>query len=207
MTFSRAGRAATIFGLFALLSACGTLIKPDVETGAQALREGEYRLDPEHAAVLWKVDHLGLSTFVGRFDDVEAELSFDPENPEAARLEVALRTTSLNSGVAALDERLRGGGWFDVETWPEARFRSTSVEITGDNTGRVTGDFTLLGVTQPLTLDVAFNGGARNILTQRYTVGFAASATLKRSDYGMDAFLPAVGDDVELEIHVEFQRR
>lgn len=190
-----------------LLSACAQLITPDVSTEAGALRAGAYRLDPDHATLLFKLDHLGFSTYVGRFNEFDASLDFDESDPKAARLEARVATASIDVGNPDFEETLRGAAWFDTETFPEARFVSTSIEITGENAGRVTGDFTLMGETRPVTLDVTFNGGARNLLTRRYTLGFAASGAFSRSAFGLDNFAPAVGDVVTLEIHAEFQRQ
>ena len=102
---------------------------------------------------------------------------------------------------------MRGSGWFDATTFPQAVFRSTAIDMTGENTGRVTGDLTLHGVTRPVILDVTFNGGATDLITGRYTLGFAATGTFKRSEFGVNDYIPAVGDEVQLEIYAEFQRQ
>ena len=188
------------------LSGCASLIAPDVKSEAAALREGAYKLDPDHAAVLFKIDHLGFSTYVGRFNTVAATLDFDPDNPGAAQLDAVIKTASIDVNNDEFAGTLAGPRWFDSGEHPEAVFRSRSVEISGDSTGRVHGDLTLRGVTRPMTLDVAFRGGANNILTRKYTVGFEATGVLKRSEFGIDNLIPAVGDEVTLEIHAEFLR-
>jgi polyisoprenoid-binding protein YceI len=189
------------------ISACGYLIPAHHQTTqASALRAGAYALDPDHAILLWKVDHLGFSTFVGRFDRLEGSLDFDPEAPEAAALEVVVDMTSVSTHVPSLTDDLRSSTWFDTERFPEARFVSRSVTVTGPARGAVTGDLTLVGETQPVTFDVTFNGGATNILTGRYTLGFSASAVIDRSEFGLATFVPAVGREVTLEIHAEFVR-
>ncbi|GAB4522625.1 MAG: YceI family protein [Parvularculaceae bacterium] len=203
----RPAAAGFAFLAVAGAAACAQLITPDVSTEAGALRAGAYRLDPDHAVLLFKLNHLGFSTFVGRFNDIEASLDFDESDPAAARLDARVATASIDVNNPEFEETLRGPGWFDTERFPEARFVSTEIEITGENTGRVTGDFTLMGETRPVTLDVTFNGGARNLLTRRYTLGFAASGAFSRSAFGLDNFAPAVGDQVTLEIHAEFQRQ
>ena len=203
----RAAITAIAFVAAASLAACAQLIKPQVTTAPEALRAGAYRLDPDHATVLFKLDHLGLSTYVGRFDEIAASLDFDEAAPKAARLDVRIATASLDVNNPEFEDTLRGPAWFNAAEFPEARFVSTEIEVTGANTGRVTGDFTLMGVTQPVTLDVTFNGGARNLLTSRYTLGFAATGALSRSAFGLDRFVPAIGDRVMLEIHAEFQRQ
>ncbi len=200
-------RRLALFALV-LLGACGRLIPAgNQQTEPLELRVGAFELDPNHATLLWKIDHLGFSTFVGRFDDFDASLDFTPEDPAASRLEVIVQTTSIDSGLPAMDETLRGSGWFDTERFPEARFVATGIDVTGDTTGEITGDLTLLGVTRPVTLDVTFNGGATEFITGRYTLGFAAEGAFERSEFGMNNLVPAIGDQVQLEIHVEFLAR
>ncbi len=188
------------------LAGCGRLVQPDVKADAAALRAGDYELDPTHAVLLWKVNHLGYSKYVGRFNEFDASLSFDPENPAAAEVSVIVKTASIDVNFPKFEEDLRGGSWFNSEEFPEAVFESTSVSLDESGSGTITGDFTLLGVTKPVTFDVTFNGGARNLLNQKYTVGFEVNGMIKRSEFGMTTLLPAVGDEVELEMHAEFVR-
>ena len=190
------------------LAGCGYLIPANNQTLDPArLEGGAYRLDPDHTALLWKVNHLGFTLYVGRFDRVEGSLDFDPEAPAASRLQVIVETASIGSVDPTLDSDLRGSGWFDAATYPQIVFRSTAIDVTGKNTGRVTGDLTLHGVTRPMTLDVTFNGGATDIITGKYTLGFAATGTIKRSEFGVDDYVPAIGDEAQLEIYTEFLRR
>lgn len=190
-----------------LFTGCGTLMQPKVETEMAELRQGEYRVDPRHTTVLFKIEHLGLSKFVGRFNEFDATLSFDPKKLSEAKLDAVVSTASIDVNDRDFEETLAGGSWFDSASYPQARFETRTVEILRDNRARFTGDFTLLGVTAPLVLDVRFNGGATNMLTGRYTIGFAATGSFNRSTYGMDQYIPAVGDKVEIEVHAEFQRR
>jgi polyisoprenoid-binding protein YceI len=194
-------------GLALTLAACGYLLPAHNQTFAPAtLPGGAYRLDPEHASLLVKLDHFGFSQLVGRFDRFEATLDFDPAQPGAARLAVLIDPASIDFNLPKFEEDLRGPDWFDVARFPQARFESRKITITGEKTGQVAGDLTLHGVTAPVTLAVNFNGGADSLLTGRYTLGFAATGTLSRSSFGLGAYAPAVGDEVTLEIHAEFQR-
>lgn len=192
---------------FVGMSGCASLLTPDVRADPTTLRDGAYDLDPAHATLLFKVNHLGFSQYVGRFNAFEASLDFEAAAPEAAKLQVVVDMNSLDVNNPSFGETLMGAGWFNAESFPQAVFTSTSIEVTGEATGRVTGDLTLGGVTAPVTLDVTFNGGARNPLTQRYTVGFMASGAFNRSTFGISNFIGPVGDEVELEIHAEFLRR
>lgn len=191
----------------AALVSCDRLITPDFETSVAELRGGQYTLDKEHASLLWKIDHLGFSRYIGRFNDFDATLDFDAENVENSSLEVIIETASLDVNNEAFAEDLRGSDWFDVENFPQAVFRTTSfVEAVDEDTFIFEGDLTLLGNTGPVTMTVNFNGGGRNFLTRRYTLGFSATAEFLRSDFGLDNMVSfGVGDDIQIEVHVEFQ--
>ena len=192
-----------------LLTGCGALLpRAESEAVTSELPAGSFTLDPEHAAVLWKVDHLGFSTFVGRMRGVRGSLDIDPVRPEEASLVVAIDAASVFSGVASLDEELRGPSWLDAAAHPEITFRSRAVALTGERSADVQGALTLAGVTMPVTLDVRLVGTGSDFLRGGADVmGFAASTTISRSAFGIDYLVPAVGDEVEIEIHAEFLSR
>ncbi len=198
---------ALVLGSAALLAGCDRLVSPNFETEVTELRGGGYTLDKDHAALIFKINHLGFSTFIGRFGDFDASLEFDPENIENSSVEVIVNTASIDVNLPEFEEDLRGDSWFDVENYPQAVFRTTRfVEAVDEDTFIFEGDLTLLGQTAPLMLEVNFHGGGRNFLTRRYTLGFSANTTFKRSDHGLDNMVSfGVGDDIDLEIHVEFQ--
>lgn len=197
---------AGLLALFAL-AACASLIAPDVKTGAAALKAGEYALDPNHAALVFKVDHMGFSHFTGRFERFDAALDFSEADPAGAHLEAIIDMTSLDIANDEFAATLTGPDWFDAAAFPQAVFRSTAVEITGENAGRIAGDLTLHGVTAPVVLDAVFNGGGRDILRGGYVIGFSATGTIDRAAFGVDRFSGIVGDQVEIEIEAEFLRR
>lgn len=204
--FSKYYRFSLALACSIFLVSCDRLLTPDFNTEITELKGGAYTLDPEHATLLWKINHLGFSTFIGRFNSFDASLDFDPENIEAADLEVIIDVAAVDINNPEFAEELRGPDWFDVESYPQAIFRTTSfVEAVDEDTFIFQGDLTLLGNTAPVNLEVNFHGGGRNFLTRSYTLGFSASANFQRSAYGLDRFTSfGVGDDIELEIHVEF---
>lgn len=204
--FSKYRHLSIVLGCSAFLVSCDRLLTPDFNTDITELRGGAYVLDPDHATLLWKINHLGFSTFIGRFNDFDATLDFDPENVEDATVEVVINTAGLDINNEEFAEELRGDNWFNVEQFPQAVFRTTSfVEAIDEDTFIYQGDLTLLGVTAPLNLEVNFHGGGRNFLTRSYTLGFSGSTNFLRSEYGLDRFTSfGVGDEIELEIHVEF---
>lgn len=199
--------------ILALLSVSGCasvlapVFKPSVEQDAAALRGGQYALDPAHAALLFRIDHLGFSEFVGRFEVFEASLDFDETRPSDAKVEALIDMTSLDIANDDFAETLMGPGWFDAGAFPNARFESTAITVTGDTTGEMAGNLTLNGVTKQVMLDVVFNGGGRDRLRGAYVVGFSAKGRISRAAFGVDRFSGIIADAVEIEIQAEFLRR
>ena len=192
-----------------------TVETPTVEYG----KTGTYALDLTHAALVWQVSHWGLSDYTGRFTNFDATLEFDPEDPSATSISVTIDPMSVSteyegdylaghgdSGFQTWDEDMaRNARWFNADEFPQITFTSTEITPTGDATGTVTGDLTFLGVTKPVTLDVTYNGVAQFPWSpDTDKIGFSASTTIKRSDFGMTALLPNIGDDVSIEIEAEF---
>ena len=188
------------------LASCANLLTPDVKATPEALRPGAYELDQAHAALVFRIGHMGFSDFIGRFDNFDASLDFDANSPESARLEAIVDMTSLSLPDEAFAETLMGPGWFDSDTYPQAIFRSTDITVTSETTGQVTGKLTLHGETRPITLDVTFNGGALDALRGAYVTGFSATGSFNRSDFGIRKYVGPVSDEVTLLIEVEFLR-
>ncbi len=189
------------------MTGCAGLVRPNFETELVQLRPGNYVLDPDHTFVLFRVDHLGLSKVIGRFNESEANLDFDPENLEEMQLDGVLNTASIDLGNPDFESQLRGSDWLNSDQFPQARFATDSVSVDAEGNLSIKGEFTLRGVTQPMVLDARFNGGADNILTGKYTLGFSAEGSLSRKAFGIDTFAALVGDEIEIEIHAEFQKQ
>jgi polyisoprenoid-binding protein YceI len=195
-----------------LLVSCDKAVTPDLKTDVQAVKGGKYSLDKDHASLNFKLNHLGFSTYVARFNSMEASLDFDPENIEKSSLEVSVDMASIDVNNTAFAEQLRGPDWLDTAQFPKATFKTTryvaptAVAATAKNTFAFEGDLTFHGVTKPITLNATFHGGGRNMLTRKNTLGFSANTTFKRSDFGVGKFTSmGIGDDVTLDINVEFQ--
>lgn len=193
--------------LLAAAASCAALVTPEPVATRKALRDGAYSLDGAHASVVFKIDHLGFSTYVGRFEALDARLDFDADDPGAARLEAVIEMGSLDIANDEFAATLAGPDWFDAAQYPEARFVSRSIEITGENTGIISGELTLKGVTRPVALATTFNGGARDLIRGAYVVGFSATTTIDRTAFGVSAFSGVIADDVRLEIEAEFLRQ
>jgi polyisoprenoid-binding protein YceI len=190
-----------------MLSACGYLISPKVNTGINNLAPGSYQIDPHHTSLLFKINHMGLSTFVGRFNELDAALEFDPQHMDKSKLSALITIASINVNDPELTQTLLGSSWFDAGRYPQASFTTDHVEVVDETRAKYSGYLSLHGVTAPVILDVVFNGGADNFLTGRYTLGFSATTEIKRSQFGIDYLIPAVSDSVKLEIFAEFQKR
>lgn len=165
-----------------------------------------YQFDKSHTHIMFFIDHLGFSKMVGQFHDYSGGFSFDEKNPEASKIDVTIKTASIDTDVPELDSKLAGDKWFNSEQFPDATFVSTNIVKTGKKTGRVYGNFTLMGVTKPITLDVTFNKAGKYPVGDIYAAGFEARGKIFRSAFGMNEGLPFVGDRVDLLIHVEAHR-
>ena len=133
-------------------------------------------------------------------------MNFNGASPEQSELSVTIYPNSVDTNNNKLEEELRTDKWFDVIKFPRASFQSTKIERTGPTTGKVTGNFMLMGVTRSLTLDVVLIGSGEHPMMKKPAMGFSATGTFKRSDFGLTNFIPMVGDDVMLEIESEFNK-
>lgn len=172
---------------------------------AQAQIE-HYSFDKAHTQILFFADHLGFSHSQGEFLDFDGGFVFDRTKPENSSVEVTIQTASIDMDDEKWDEHMKSGDFFNVESFPTMTFKSTNIEVTGDNTANITGDLTILGVTKPATLAVTHNKSAKHAFSGKYVSGFSAKGMIKRSDYGMTYGLPMVGDEIELRIEVEGER-
>jgi len=186
---------------------CTSLVKPDVVASSEALRGGSFALDESHAALTFKIDHLGFSNYVGRFEAFSASLDLDEATPEAAQLDVIIEMTSLDVANDAFANTLMTD-WFDTEQFPTARFIATDVTVTGEAMGTITGNLTLHGVTRPVVLDLQFNGGARDLIRgNAYIVGFSATGRIDRSEFGISNLSGIIANEVAISIEAEFIRQ
>ena len=171
---------------------------------AQARR---YELDPVHTRIVFFVQHAGFSRAIGTFAGISGTLTYDPDDPAAARVQVTVPIASLDIGDAKWREKVLDPTFFNVKKFPEAGFASTSVEIVDPQRLRVNGELSLHGMRQPVLLDVTLNQIKRHPLTLRNTAGFSARTTLSRAAFGMEKWKKLVGDEVEVLIEVEATRK
>ncbi|MES2989533.1 MAG: YceI family protein [Pseudomonadota bacterium] len=175
---------------------------------------GTYSVDPSHTLVAWEVDHLGFTPYIGLFGDSTGKLVIDPKNPNAATVDITIpvsKVTTANAGLTAhlLRAPKEAGGKADFfgPAPADARFVSTSVMVDSDgDEAKVTGNLTLNGVTKPVTLEVDFYGAGKMPAQMggKEGLGFEAEGKIKRSDFGINAVIPMVSDEVKLKIAVGF---
>ena len=169
------------------------------------VRAGAYVLDPDHGKITWSVSHLGYSTYYGQFTGLTAKLDLDPKSPEKSKLSVSVPVGGVMTGSARLEQHLATPDFFDAQKFPAATFTATGIERTSPTTARITGDLSLRGTTRPVAIDATFNQAGLHPVDKRYTVGFDGRAVVKRSEFGVNAFLPVLGDEVTLRIEGEFK--
>ncbi|HVU12032.1 MAG TPA: YceI family protein [Phototrophicaceae bacterium] len=167
-----------------------------------------WKFDPAHTTVGFTARHMMVTTVRGQFAPPEGKLVFDPENPAASYVEATIDAKTLTSGVEQRDNHLRSADFLETEKYPTITFKSTKVEVKGENEGKVTGDLTIHGVTHPVTLNVEYLGALNSPFGDK-RAGFSATTKINREDWGLtwnvavEAGGVLVGKEIKLEIDVE----
>lgn len=163
----------------------------------------KYVLDSSHSQVLFSYDHLGYSTTWGMFSGFEGEIMFDQDSPANSTVSVSFPVRSMFTGWEGRFEHFMSADFFGADEDEMVSFTSTSIEVTGDNTAMITGDLTLNGVTKSVVLDAEMTQAGTHPMANKPWAGFNATTTLKRSDFDLGMFAPAVSDEVEVQISIE----
>lgn len=171
-----------------------------------ALAADTYTIDPSHTQVEFTYSHFGFSNITGRFDKVESQFAFDPADPTQSTVKVTIPVDSISTGVEKLDAHLLNADFFDAAQYPTATFTSTGVTVAGEGKLAVAGDLTIHGVTRPVVMDVTINKVGEHPMSKKPAAGFDASFDIKRSEFGVGGYAPAVSDEVRIEITVEAQK-
>ncbi|WP_156408808.1 YceI family protein [Rhizobium sp. Root708] len=172
-----------------------------IETAPRKIVAGRYVVDPMHTRVLFKVRHFGVSNYWGEFLGPMGWLEIDPEFPEKTALQVRVPTAQVRTNSGHLDEELRGEEWFDADRFPLV---GRGLKMVSDNHAIFEGDFTLHGVTKRVVFGVDFIGSGKSPFTGAPTIGFEAAATISRTEFGVSAKYPIVGDKVEIIVSAAF---
>lgn len=187
------------------------IIHAQEATPIKGMPSGLYEMDRPHASITWKVSHMGLSNYTARFTDFDIDIMFDAQDPVKSRVKATINPTSIETDYPDAEtkdfnkELAHNAGWFNGEQFPKISFLSNSVELTGDDAGKIKGNLEFLGVKKTITLDVKFNKAVGNHpFLNKPAIGFSATTTIKRSEFGMTKYIPQIGDNVDVIIEAEF---
>ncbi len=173
---------------------------------ASALAAEKYEVDPSHSTAMFRIKHLNVSWFYGRFVDVSGTINYDAKKPEDSSFDITVKTESVNTDNVKRDKHLRTPDFFSAKQYPTLTFKSTSVKSAGDNVLEVTGQFTCHGVTKPLTVKMDVVGQGKDPFGG-FRAGFETKFKIKRSDFGMNYMPEGLGDDVEILVSLEGARK
>lgn len=162
-----------------------------------------YVLDASHSQILFSYNHLGFSTTWGMFSGFDGQISFDAENPAASSVSVSFPVRTMLTGWQERFEHFMSKDFFDAAADETVSFTSTAIEVTGETTAKISGDLTLNGVTKAVVLDATLNAQGVHPMANKPWLGFDASTSVLRSDFGLGMFAPFVGDEVAIRISVE----
>ncbi|WP_018634125.1 YceI family protein [Neomegalonema perideroedes] len=176
--------------LFAALSVSGASAAP-------------WTLDKSHSLVSFTVNHFGFSDTLGVFRTLDAQVEYDPEAPTEAKVSFEIDAASVETFFAARDEHLRTADFFNVEKFPKISFVSKSIEMTGDETAKITGDVTLLGQTHEEVFEARILQLGPNPASQTETLGVEATGVIDRTKYGMSTYAPAIGAEIPVRVSLE----
>lgn len=169
-----------------------------------ALAEAEkYVLDASHSQIVFNYNHLGYSTTWGMFSGFDGEILFDQANPAASSVTVSFPVKTMLTGWEARFDHFMSPDFFGAAEDEMVTFTSTAIEVTGENTAKITGDLTLNEVTKPVVLEAVLNQVGDHPMEGKPWAGFSATTTLVRSDFDLGQFAPFVSDEVEVQISIE----
>jgi polyisoprenoid-binding protein YceI len=199
---------ALVFALAAIAAAaCASTDGAQAQNGGQATVAAaasagatRYVLDPEHTQIGFSVPRFGFNNVLARFDNVSGEVTLDQAHPERSSVTATVRIADLSTGNPTRNEHVSGPRWLNAAQYPTMEFRSTWVQVTGENTATVTGDLTLLGQTHPLTLNVTLNRIGPAPSNQLASAGFTATGALSRAAWGSTTAAQLIGDTVTFTI-------
>ena len=178
--------------------------------GSSARASDIIRFDQAHSAIAFKVRHM-LGTAKGKFTKFSGTIEVDREHPEKSSVITTIQTASIDTAIAKRDEHLRSADFFNVQQYPEITFKSRRVKQTGANTGEITGDFTMHGVTRTITLNIQLQGDPVSAAKDQTTRWRVTTAPLKRSEFklgwskGVET-VSMIGDEVAIDIQIEATR-
>ena len=195
---------ATVAGLTAFSPVDPQVTNTQV-TNTQATEA--YKVDPVHTTAIFRIKHLGVTYFYGRFNETTGSFTLNTEDPSEMIFDVQIKTESVDTNSAKRNNHLKSPDFFNAKQFPTISFKSKSVQSSGENLYTVAGDLTLHGVTKPITVQMEFVGEGDQGPQSRYRAGFDVTFTIKRSDFGMNYMQGMLGDEVTLMVGLEGVRQ
>lgn len=162
-----------------------------------------YQIDPTHTATLFSWNHFGFSNPTANFNDVQGTITVDDKHPEKSSVSVTIPVKSVDSHVEALDKEFLTEDWFNEAKYPNITFKSTKVQSKDKKHFKIMGDLTVKGVTKSVVLDATLNGMGEHPMAKKPAIGFNATTSFKRSDFGIANYIPAVSDEIKVNITTE----
>ena len=180
------------FGLAVALASTVTLAAPV-----------DYKIDPTHTATVFSWNHFGFSTPSANFSDIQGVIKVDNAKPANSSVNVTIPLSSVNTNVPALDKEFQEEAWFNAAKYPKITFKSTKVEKKKKKHFKITGDLTVKGITKPVVLDAVLNKQGEHPMAKVPAIGFNATTSFNRSDFGLGNYVPNVGDKITVNITTE----
>ncbi|EMH6101408.1 YceI family protein [Acinetobacter baumannii] len=180
------------FGLAVALASTVTLAAPV-----------DYKNDPTHTATVFSWNHFGFSTPSANFSDIQGVIKVDNAKPANSSVNVTIPLSSVNTNVPALDKEFQEEAWFNAAKYPNITFKSTKVETKDKKHFKITGDLTVKGITKPVVLDAVLNKQGEHPMAKVPAIGFNATTSFNRSDFGLGNYVPNVGDKITVNITTE----
>ncbi|ELX05371.1 YceI family protein [Acinetobacter baumannii] len=180
------------FGLAVALASTVTLAAPV-----------DYKIDPTHSATVFSWNHFGFSTPSANFSDIQGVIKVDNAKPANSSVNVTIPLSSVNTNVPALDKEFQEEAWFNAAKYPNITFKSTKVETKDKKHFKITGDLTVKGITKPVVLDAVLNKQGEHPMAKVPAIGFNATTSFNRSDFGLGNYVPNVGDKITVNITTE----
>lgn len=180
------------FGLAVVLASTVTLAAPV-----------DYKIDPTHTATVFSWNHFGFSTPSANFSDIQGVIKVDNAKPANSSVDVTIPLSSVNTNVPALDKEFQQEAWFNAAKYPNITFKSTKVETKDKKHFKITGDLTVKGVTKPVVLDAVLNKQGEHPMAKVPAIGFNATTSFNRSEFGLGSYVPNVGDKITVNITTE----
>ena len=163
----------------------------------------DYKIDPTHTATVFSWNHFGFSTPSANFSDIQGVIKVDNAKPANSSVEVTIPVSSVNTNVTALDKEFQEEGWFNAAKYPNITFKSTKVETKDKKHFKITGNLTVKGITKPVVLDAVLNKQGEHPMAKVPALGFNATTSFNRSEFGIGNYVPNVGDKITVNITTE----